>query len=130
MRGLRGADLLAVDALPILCGEGQAMSIPLRNRARRVRLHARNFTGPIPGYDHAAFIRQQPCCACGRHGVDAAHVVARGMGGCGGDWTDLVPLCRPCHRHYDDEVGSPERYLEETGVDLRAYARRYAEAAR
>ena len=37
----------------------------------------------------------------GWDGVDPAHVIPRGMGGC--DHEDcIVPLCRGCHRMYDE----------------------------
>jgi 5-methylcytosine-specific restriction endonuclease McrA len=43
----------------------------------------------------------RPCLVCGRRPVDAAHLVPRSLGGC--DEPDcVVPLCRRCHRAYDD----------------------------
>lgn len=42
------------------------------------------------------------CLVCGRsNGVDPAHLVPRSRGGC--DHPDcVVPLCRRCHRAFDD----------------------------
>jgi len=70
------------------------------NRARRKRLHARNF-GP-----KAEWIRDQPCevtgvCRDFGSRIVAAHMVARGMGGCGGDSTHLVPLEWSVHSDFD-----------------------------
>lgn len=47
------------------------------------------------------------CIACGRHGtawdppIDPAHLCPRSMGGCD-DALCVVPLCRECHRLFDD----------------------------
>lgn len=66
------------------------------NRRRQAKKYERNFG------QHSDWIRSHACCACGRPESDtmtiqAAHAKARGMGGCGGDKTDLVPLCFDCH---------------------------------
>ena len=48
--------------------------------------------------EYLDFIRQKPCCACGRIGPsDADHLSARGMGS--GKRNDFfcIPLCRQCH---------------------------------
>ena len=91
------------------------------NRKRRAQKFERNFGAK------ATWIRSLPCLRCqlpGDHGVQAAHVRARGMGGCGGDSTDLVPLCdvRGCHR--EQEALSVSVYLHRTGIDLEAEAKR------
>lgn len=78
---------------------------------RAARKRERNF-GP-----HAAWIKTLPCLVTGRYGVDPAHIEARGMGGCGGDKTKLVPLCRADHRRQE---GRTEAYEAETGLDLYA----------
>ncbi len=96
-------------------------NIPLRpvNAKRRRRLWLRNFGAK------AEFIRSLPCLACPYpNKAEAAHVRARGMGGCNGSSVHLVPLCRGHHRFLDDECGSPARFEEETGIDLMAEARR------
>lgn len=77
-------------------------STPLRpvNRERRKRLHERNF-GP-----KADWIRSLPCEVSGqRPPSDPAHTRSRGMGGCGGDSTDLVPLSREAHDDFDGRDG-------------------------
>jgi hypothetical protein len=47
-------------------------------------------------------VRGEHCAACGRdRSVDPAHLVPRSAGGC--DHPDcVVPLCRRCHRAFDD----------------------------
>ena len=70
------------------------------NPERKARLYARNFG------EWAAEIRMMSCEVCGRVPTEAfpneaAHTVARGMGGCGGDKRTLLPLCRACHRAFD-----------------------------
>lgn len=40
------------------------------------------------------------CLACGRRPSDPAHLVPRSLGGCD-DPDCVVPLCRPCHRAFD-----------------------------
>ena len=53
-----------------------------------------------------------PCVVCSSGPVEAAHVKARGMGGCGGDRRSLVPLCTRCHR-------------EQHAIGLRAFGEKY-----
>ena len=52
------------------------------------------------------------CAACGgTERVDPAHLVARSQGGC--DHPDcVVPLCRACHRAFDDGALELLPYLE------------------
>jgi hypothetical protein len=57
--------------------------------------------------------------------IQSAHVKCRGMGGCNGSSSDLVPLCGGCHRA--QEGVSNERYQAQTGIDLVAEARRLEE---
>jgi hypothetical protein len=47
-------------------------------------------------------VRFMPCLGCGAdEGVDPAHVWSRGKGGC--DHPDcVIPLCRSCHRAFDE----------------------------
>jgi hypothetical protein len=47
-------------------------------------------------------VRGRPCIVCGsdRH-ADPAHVIPKSMGGCD-DPACVVPLCRRCHRAYDE----------------------------
>lgn len=89
-------------------GHATVQRAPIRqvNPERKKRLDARNFGGPDGKYGE--HIRSLPCCACGSIGfTQAAHVVARGMGGGKGSWKDLVPLCADrlgelgCHSLWD-----------------------------
>lgn len=41
------------------------------------------------------------CRACGATPTEAAHIIARRHGG-GDDPLGICPLCRDCHRAYDD----------------------------
>lgn len=90
------------------------------NSRRRRRLYKRNFGAK------ADWIRDQSCALCGcppeTGAIHAAHVRARGMGGCGGSLRDLVPLCglRGCHAL--QESMSVESLTERFGVDLRRLA--------
>jgi hypothetical protein len=85
------------------------------NRARRARLYERNFGA------YSDFIRSLPCAVpgCLRRDIEAAHVVTRKMGGCGGDKTNLVPLCGPHHR---EEEGHLDEFNAKHGTNLRACA--------
>ena len=51
------------------------------------------------------------CLACGRVPCDPGHLVPRSLGGC--DEADcVVPLCRPCHRDFDERRLDLLPYLE------------------
>ena len=99
------------------------------NRKRRAKLHARNF-GP-----RAVAVRDMPCLVARareasdlcRGRVQAAHVVARGMGGCGGDARSLVPLCAR-HHEQSGARGTMQRVDFETehGIVLQVEADRIA----
>ena len=104
-------------------------SSPLKNSRKRVRavngrrrrrLFNRNF-GP-----KADWIRSLGCLrGCSTTAPSqAAHVRARGMGGCKGSAADLVPLCYRCHDLLDSRCGSPARFLALTGMDLVTEAER------
>lgn len=90
------------------------------NRGRRAKAFLRNFG------EKAAWVRSLPCAGCALPAdqgvIQAAHVRARGMGGCGGDSSDLVPLCatRGCHA-LQEHLGV-EGFLRATGRDLPAIA--------
>ena len=47
-----------------------------------------------------AAVAGRACIVCGAERCDAAHLVPRGMGGCGHPLC-VVPLDRRCHRAYD-----------------------------
>jgi len=70
------------------------------NPERKAKLFERNFG------DKAEWIREQPCEVTGADPlawkIDAAHAKARGMGGCGGDKRDLVPLVWFVHVAFDE----------------------------
>jgi len=118
------------------------------NRGRREVASARNYGAqhPLTGMTRADAIRAMPCLAAGRAGhrcrtrVQAAHVVPRRMGGCGGDRHHQAPLCADAHRDAGELPSpwmraDPERYRgtqrgaweERHGIDLLAEARRIDE---
>ena len=94
-------------------------SVRKRNAKRAKAKFERNYGA------YSDVIRAFPCIGCGvRAPSDAAHAIPRGMGGCGGDKTTLVPLCgwerpfprppmTPCHWLYDNEM---DRFTERTGL--------------
>jgi hypothetical protein len=48
-----------------------------------------------------AAVAGRPCIVCGAaHGVDAAHLIPKSLGGCG-DARCVTALCRACDRAYD-----------------------------
>lgn len=78
--------------------------LPPVNRPRQARKYVRNFAGPVEGLDYGAWVRRQPClvAGCRSRMIQAAHVFrARGMGGAGGDWRELGPLCARHHREQE-----------------------------
>jgi hypothetical protein len=92
------------------------------NPERRAKKFARNFG------DHADFIRSLGCAVEDCEGASqAAHVISRKMGGCGGDRFDLVPLCRDHHPKQERYRHNPEGRLTafevEHGLSLRALRR-------
>jgi hypothetical protein len=59
-----------------------------------------------------AAVAGRPCIVCGaERGIDPAHVIPRSLGGCG-DPLCVVPLCRTCHRAYDEGRLDLLPYLE------------------
>jgi hypothetical protein len=119
-----------------------------RNRARARALHARNFG------ERAEAVRAMDCltgCRCLVHShvscddgtwdehharcegpTQAAHVIARGMGGAKGDRRQLVPLCARHHEEagegsWKDQQPSKRAAFEKRyGLDLKAEAERIA----
>lgn len=88
-----------------------------RNDERAAKNFERNFGA------RARRVREFPCCRCGTRPTEAAHVRARGMGGAKGDRHDLIPLCRACHREYDEgHVNRPELAAKAWGFDPRQVA--------
>ena len=109
------------------------------NRERRKKLHARNFgeravavramhclVAATVGVQADGFFYLPPMCL---GGAQAAHAIARGMGGVKGDRRDLVPLCWIHHREAG-ERGTSERatFEQRHGIDLQAEAKRIAKA--
>jgi hypothetical protein len=94
-----------------------------RSRKRAAKLHERNFG------ERAAAVRAMPCLVPGcPRPSQAAHARARGMGGCGGDRRELVPLCAEHHRESGERRTSDRADFERLhGLDLEAEARRLAE---
>ena len=93
------------------------------NAARRAKAYARNF-GP-----RADAIRSMPCLVPGcPHPSQAAHSRARGMGGCGGDRRELVPLCAVHHAEAGEARTSQRAAFElEHGLSLTTLAAELAE---
>jgi hypothetical protein len=59
-----------------------------------------------------AAVAGRPCIVCGAtHGVDPAHLIPKGLGGCG-DARCVTALCRVCHRAYDSGELDLLPYLE------------------
>jgi hypothetical protein len=81
---------------------------PLRRRARlrastplRRRTPLQRTPSMTAADGQRAAVAGRPCIVCGAiHGIDAAHVIPRSMGGCSNELC-CVSLCRPCHRAYD-----------------------------
>lgn len=92
------------------------------NRKRKAKTYARNYG------ERGHYIREMPCTAqpCGEPS-QAAHVIARGMGGAKGDKRKLAPLCK-CHHDEAGEARTSQRAAFEAkyGVDLIALAERIA----
>ncbi|HSF40349.1 MAG TPA: hypothetical protein VLT87_11195 [Thermoanaerobaculia bacterium] len=92
------------------------------NPERKAKKYERNFGS------HADFIRSLGCAVeeC-PNASQAAHVVSRKMGGCGGDRFDLVPLCGEHHPRQERYRHNPEGRLTafevEHGLNLRALRR-------
>lgn len=90
------------------------------NPERKKVLYERNFGAK------ADWVRTLPCLVgypnCRLWQSDPAHVVARGMGGCGGDKSQLVPLCRP--HHVEQETSGVLEFNRRYHLDLAAEAAR------
>lgn len=58
-----------------------------------------NGQAPVVDERYKRFIRQLPCCACGKRRwlIEAAHFGPRGLGQKSSD-RQTLPLCRRCHR--------------------------------
>ena len=50
-------------------------------------------------------VRGASCCACGRQPCDPAHLIPRSLLTVGQEDTRaVIPLCRECHRSYDEAL--------------------------
>ena len=100
------------------------------NKARRAKLHAKNFSGPF-GMPHDEWIRRHGCVviplgffgATWRGPVQAAHAKSRGAGG---SWRDLVPLCA-FHHAQQHRIGT-KAFEKKWDIDLAAEAARLVAA--
>lgn len=74
----------------------------------RMKKHARPKSETLRIYgpeERRAFVNSLPCCWCGKEGeTENAHVVTGGTGR-KSDYTNIAPLCRVCHREYDQWRG-------------------------
>jgi hypothetical protein len=93
-------------------GHGPSRRTPLRpggHIQRHAGLRRAGFTGASPAQRRE--VAPQGCLACGGRPWDPAHLVPRATGGC--DHADcVVPLCRACHRGFDDGRLELLRHLE------------------
>lgn len=95
------------------------------NPERRASRFARNYG---EGGKRGEAVRAM-ACLCAAHGgcarkIDAAHVTARGMGGCNSSARELVPLCRV---HHDEQGRRGLADFEAMyGLELAAAAARIA----
>lgn len=96
-----------------------------RNPERRLRAFARNFSGG-DDFRHDEYVRRQPCCVCWSLGreqrsrTECAHIKARGMGGAGGTWRDIVALCST--HHLEQETDGNAAILQRYSIHLEARA--------
>lgn len=83
-------------------GSGPSRRTPLRPGGRierRSGLRRTGFTGASPAQRRR--VAAEGCLVCGGRPCDPAHLVPRAAGGC--DHADcVVPLCRACHRAFDE----------------------------
>jgi hypothetical protein len=80
--------------------------VPKEARIAEARRLVSNFKAPplARDDDYLAFVREQPCCACGKSNEpsEAHHFGPRGMGERCSDYF-AVPVCVKCHRQFHDE---------------------------
>ena len=82
-------------------------AVPPRAPLRLLSPSSRDWSEP-----HAKRDAEGVCRVCGREGVDAAHIIPRSLAPSGAERQDnIVPLCRSCHRLYDEGFLSLEEYL-------------------
>ena len=82
-------------------------AVPPRAPLRLLSPSSRDWKEP-----HAKRDAEGVCRVCGRDPVDAAHIIPRSLAPNGAEQQDnIVPLCRSCHRLYDEGFLSLEEYL-------------------
>ena len=102
----------------------QLRRTPMRrtNPKRRAKLYARNYG------ERGDAVRGMACLLLASGGccgpIEAAHSLARGMGGMNGDRRNLVPLCRGHHRI--SGALAPSDFVARYNIDLHAEAERIA----
>lgn len=69
------------------------------------------------------------CIVCMRSPCDPAHLVSRAQGGCDHPLC-VVPLCRSCHRAYDEGKLDLSVFLEPNFRDEQAHALKHIGLAR
>ncbi len=70
----------------------QRKPLPRKNAKRAAEKFVRNFNSDA----YVKWTRSQPCVFCGGGPCVTAHMKARGMGGCNGDWKQTLPVCCYC----------------------------------
>lgn len=106
-RGARGAGLKPLKP---------TRSSPIKRKKRSPREFARVYGSE----ERVLWVQSLPCCRCGRRPSENAHTENGGRGR-KADSPTVAPLCRPCHRAYDEHrapFNEPE---------ARAAVRRHAE---
>lgn len=102
----------------------QLRRTPMRraNPKRRAKLYARNYG------ERGDAVREMACLLISAGGcwgpIEAAHTVARGMGGMNGDRRHLVPMC--CGHHRISGALAPSDFVARYKIDLRVEGRRVA----
>lgn len=93
--------------------------IKKKNKARADKKFARNF-----GSEARVLLIKRKRCIIGKGcegATENAHTVPRGMGGAGGSYKDIVPLCTK-HHALLDSVG-PAKFEEQFGLSLEKAAK-------
>ena len=74
-------------------------------------------------------LKEMPCIACGRHGVDVHHIVDKGYRKHSGGHMATIPLCPWCHRGEQDELMTVADMAQFYGPSMkrtkRAFVQRY-----
>lgn len=100
---------------PFLRPEAQRPSAAKRGYGRKWRLI------------RAAFLKAHPLCECGKPATEVDHKLALRKGGSNA-WSNLQPMCKPCHSRKTVEVdGALGRAEKSLGPeDCRPYAKSFS----